>query len=81
MSAYYGKAYNSYSLDRPIKTGDRVQIVERCHGSITVLWAGAVERIDSRKATEGYTVLVLVDDSTIPTRVWARPDEVRQVRS
>jgi hypothetical protein len=82
--SYYGAAYNSYGRDRPIRIGDRVEVVERgmARGDIDVLYTGTVEGLDNRKATGGYTVMVRPDDVPGLGRhhaIAARPDELRQI--
>ena len=80
-NTYYGSAYNSYGLDRPIRKGDRVEVLDS-DDEQTVIWTGTVTALRLSKASEGYTVLVTCDDTPVwPTKVWARPDELRQVRS
>lgn len=76
--AYYPATYNRLTDGTPITRGMAVEVIERDvidYEDVTVLHAGTVERLDNRKSSDGYTVLIRTADGLLS----ARPDELRKV--
>ena len=72
----YGPRYNTYADGHHIRPGHRV-VVKRDDGFESEPEAGTVIRTSRAEASEGYTVLVVLDDFPAGA-MWFRPDEIQR---